>query len=267
LDGYYRAERAARSSEGDELLERAQRNWSGSLPPAPSDLLDQTSFALTLDEAAFLSEQIRHWCGDSLLAACLTPAVTRTSAARAPWELSGLNSLHSRLRQDIGDARRYALVMDGAVLLYNFMLAECASERALPQSQDRVDRYDAALGSWAGEILGNREELRAWDRPAFSDRLRLLNPRIPQGVFQFSAAWIELAINAPRSVRENDFARRLIHHRERRLKGRLARFDNPRALERWSGESGVGRLTYRWGNTQRILLDIKRGLRQAAGGS
>ena len=52
----------------------------------------------------------------------------------------------------------------------------------------------------------------------------------------------------------------LITAREQRLKGPLARLHNPRALERWSGESGVGRLTYRWGNAQRILVDILNGL-------
>ena len=265
LDGYYREERAVKSSDGGELLDSAHRNWFGSLPPAPNTLLAETTFALTLDEAEFLSERIRRSCGDSLLAACLTPSVTRKRQAHAPWDLGGLDSLSIGLRQDIDDARRYSLVMEGAILLYNCMLAELASERALSLSEDRIERYGLALDRWADEMTGIHEELRNWDRPAFWGRLRLLNPRIPPGAIQFSESWIQLAIQGPRSVRDNEVARTLIHNRESRLKGTLARLANPRALERWSGESGVGRLTYRWGNAKRILLDILDGLRQPAG--
>jgi hypothetical protein len=264
LDGYYREERSAKLSEGDELLERAHSNWFGSLPPAPTSLLDQTTFELTRDEAEFLSERIRRSCGDSLLATCLTPLVTRTRAAKVPWDLGGLDSLQVSLRRDIDDARRYSLLMEGAVLLYNRMLAELASERALSSGLDGVDRYGAALDRWADEMTGVEEELRNWDRPAFWDRLRCLNPRIPPGAIQFSEIWIQLAVSGPKSVRDNEVARVLIRNRESRLKGALARLSNPRALERWSGESGTGRLTYRWGNAQRILLDILQGLRQPA---
>jgi hypothetical protein len=86
-------ERAARTSDGGELLVSAHRHWHPSLPRAPDGFLTETSFALTGDEAEFLAERIRHACGDSLLAACLTPAVTRKRDALAPWELGGLDSL------------------------------------------------------------------------------------------------------------------------------------------------------------------------------
>jgi len=92
-----------------------------------------------------------------------------------------------------------------------------------------------------------------------------MNPRLPPGAVRFSDAWLALAIAAPRSVRDHEGARVLIRERERRLKTTLARLQNPRALERWSGESGVGRLTFRWGNAQRIVLDILDGLRQETG--
>jgi hypothetical protein len=265
LDGYYREERAAKSSEGGELLDRAHRNWFGSLPPPPATLFAQTTFELTLDEAEFLSERIRRSCGASLLAACLTPLVTRKRQAHAPWELGGLDSLQISLKQDIDDARRYSLLMEGAILLYNRMLAELASERGLSLSQDGIDRYGSALDRWAEEVIGIQEELSNWDRSALWDRLRCLNPRIPPGAIQFSEVWIQLAITAPRTIRDNAVARMLIHNRESRLKGSLARLSNSRALERWSGESGIGRLTYRWGNAQRILRDILDGLRQPAG--
>ena len=44
--------------------------------------------------------------------------------------------------------------------------------------------------------------------------------------------------------------------REIQLKRARARLTNPRRLELWGGESGTGRLTYRWGPAKRILKDI-----------
>jgi hypothetical protein len=57
-------------------------------------------------------------------------------------------------------------------------------------------------------------------------------------------------------------ARELIRHRERQTKGALARLHNERALERWSGASSLGRLTYRWDQAKAIVLDILRGAQQ-----
>ena len=262
LDRHYRDERAARFSEGGELLDATHRNWHGSLPPTPTDLLDTTTFALTANEAEFLSERVRSSSPDSLLTATLSPLVTRQRQARAPWELGRLDSLPFRLQEDLDAARRYSLGMEGAVLLYNRMLAELAAERAGSTDLTRVDRFGRDLDRWAEKMEGALGELHAWDRVAFWDRLRSLNPRLSPNAVRFSDAWLAQAIAAPRSVRDDAEARRLIRERERRLKAGLARLQNPRALERWSGESGVGRLTYRWGNAQRIVVDILDGLRQ-----
>ena len=69
----------------------AHRNWHGSLP-APRALFDRTSFAVSGDEAEFLAERIRRSAADSLLAACLAPGIGRVRAARAPWDLRGLEN-------------------------------------------------------------------------------------------------------------------------------------------------------------------------------
>ncbi|HOF88312.1 MAG TPA: DUF6361 family protein, partial [Armatimonadota bacterium] len=59
-------------------------------------------------------------------------------------------------------------------------------------------------------------------------------------------------------------ARQLIHDRERFLKRGLARLDNARALEQWSGAAGAGRLGFRWANAQLILSDILTSLQEDA---
>ena len=47
----------------------------------------------------------------------------------------------------------------------------------------------------------------------------------------------------PATVMDDPAVRELIRYRERQTKGGLARLHNQRALERWAGASGLGRLT------------------------
>lgn len=61
-------------------------------------------------------------------------------------------------------------------------------------------------------------------------------------------------------MQENARAQSLIGQREFALKRSRARLHNPRALERWRGESGTQQLRYRWPNAKRILSDILAGL-------
>ncbi|HEX5164137.1 MAG TPA: DUF6361 family protein [Thermomicrobiales bacterium] len=265
IDAVHRHERQASMSDGAELLTSARRSWDGSLPSPPSNFLEETTFALTRDEAEYLSERIQQSCPDSLLAGCMRPSITRKRQSRTPWDLNGLESLSTDLQQDIADARRYSLVMEGAVLLYNLMLAERAVEWAIASDSSRIEHYSNELHRWAGEMAGTQDDLEMWDRSRFWNRMYDRNPRLHPGSRQFSESWLQLAIVTRGSIREDDAARALIRARERRLKSALARLHNPRALERWSGASGVGQMTYRWGNAQRILRDILDGLDRPAG--
>ena len=61
-------------------------------------------------------------------------------------------------------------------------------------------------------------------------------------------------------LRDSPTARSLIRDRERRLKKNLARIDNPRAQELWTGDSGTAQLEFRWLISQRLLGDIFDGL-------
>ena len=261
LDGFYRGVRRAVRAESDELVERAQHNWNASLPPAPDDLLTATTFKLRFEDAEFLAEQIRHHATDSLLARCLSQGIRRVRSSSAIWDLGGLETLDDQLRRDIEDARRFALLMDGAVLTYNLLLAEAMEAAGLRPIDTLSSQYRAQLAPWSDELNADESALRAWDRPAMWARLRTLNQRIPAGAQQFAEQWITAATSAPHAVMDNATIRLVISNRERRLKGSLARLQNPRALERWSGSSGVGRLSYRWLPVGRqILIDILDGL-------
>lgn len=261
LDGFYRGAHRPQRSEGDELIERGKHNWNPNLPPAPDHLLDSTEFKLRLEDAEFLAEQIRHHAGDSLLARCLSPSIRRVRTAAHIWDLGGLETLEDELRRDIEWARLFALLMDGAALTYNLMLAESSETAGLRADTTLSTQFRAELAPWSDELMANEEKVRAWDRPLMWASLRALNPRLPAGAQQFAEHWMEAATSAPHAVIDNAAIRQVISVRERRLKGGLARLHNQRALERWSGRSGVGRLSYRWNPVgRRFLVDVLDGL-------
>ena len=261
LDAQYREERAARTSDGGELVNPARRNWLPSTPPRPPAFLDTTTFDLTATEADFLTERIRRSAPDSLLAACLTPQTTRKASAKAPWDL-GTDALPQRLRDDIEHARLFSLVMEGAALLYNRLLAEASAAHFAAADAARVDRYGAALGRWAADMAADGGALAEWDQQDLWGRLAELDPGIPYKAREFSRQWIERARLDPATVMDDPAARELIRHRERQTKGGLARLYNERALERWSGASSLGRLTYRWDQAKGVVADVLRGAQQ-----
>ena len=53
--------------------------------------------------------------------------------------------------------------------------------------------------------------------------------------------------------------RDLVRKRELR-RGKQSRLENDKLLANWAGESGAGRLNYRWGTVRRIVRDIHSAL-------
>jgi hypothetical protein len=61
-------------------------------------------------------------------------------------------------------------------------------------------------------------------------------------------------------VADDRALRQLIGYRERAQKGSRSRLTNDRLLASWSGESGTGRLAYRWDQVNRLVQDLHDGL-------
>lgn len=262
LDDWYPKMRIPRSSEGGELLLSGNHNWRETLPSPPDGLFESTNFTIRREEAEFLVERIYQDCPNTLLAALFTHGISRIRPSSLPWQLGGLEGLDPELQRDIEEARRFSLGMEGANLLYNLMLAERQVEHGLAADSSRVEHYQGEFSRWTDEMTGEGNALRLWDREAMWGRLRRVNPRIRPGAVHFSDGWLARAVADPRSAGDDMRMRTLIQSRERVLKGSLARLTNARALEKWAGASGLGRLAYRWGSAQRIAIDILDGLRQ-----
>ena len=267
LDRFYREQRARRLSVEEDSQSIGKRsNWHEALPNAPEEFPRGASFALTREEADYLRQQIMAHRPHTFLS-FLVDRGRRWEPVSFPWEHPQLQQCSRRIQGQVRHARHFSQVMLGAALLYNLMLAE---KRALGSGAGEgpttalIDHYQERLTEWYETIESDRRDLTEWagSREAFWNLVLEMNPRIPLPTRRFIDSWIDRVTASPNRtfLLEDTGTRVLIHHRERRLKRSLARLDNPRALELWSGAAGTDPLSYRWSQAQLIVHDVLRGL-------
>lgn len=251
IEGYLRqATSGIRGSASDRSTDDAADGHARnagihtSLPERPSDLLKDTTFDLTADEAAFLKDRL-------IVAHQKTVyswlALKGTSAdVLYIWEHPQLSDFPSEMQAEIKQARQFHFAFHGAAITYNLLLARLIDNEKL------VDEYTDALDSWDADpgVIG---ALNSWHPGEFWQTARSLNPRIPPATEHFVNNWVELAKS---NEHRGDNAARLLAERERRLKGNRSRLGNPDALQRWSGRAGMARLDYRWSVAASHLRDI-----------
>jgi hypothetical protein len=141
--------------------------------------------------------------------------------------------------------------MYGAAILYNLMLARADSRDGLIQA------HGDAFAEWVEEVDVAR--LRAWDLAEFWALVVGHGHRITLPTRSFVERWVEFVASDKQDL-DRPVVHRLIEHREKQLKGLRAMLQNRRALEQWSGASGLNRLTYRWKEAQRYLNELTEGL-------
>lgn len=255
LDRFYEVSRQRRSMRGHEedlLDEPLGANWHPNLPPAPPDLLDRATFALTAEEADYLSDRIRVRQPSSLLRFLLDVDSSALEVA-FPWEHPDLDQFPALLREQLTHACHFSEVMHGAPLLYNLMLAE------LTGYENRKDHYHARIQEWARQLTAQRTALEHWDLNRFWEIVCAQGARVTPQSRHFIETWID-QIRQPQTLTaaadQTSRLRELVRRREVALKRRLSRFENPRARELWNGQSGLGQLSYRWGSARRLLSDL-----------
>ncbi len=260
LDRYYeqvqghRGRKSERDAEHDDLI---SPNWHPELIDPPPDFPTECSLRLTQLEAEYLAERIRlsPGCSGSLLAE-LVAQDERSAEVPFPWMHPQCAKLPQKLREVLAHAQDFSEVMHGAQLLYNLILAEQA------RRADGVAKYRRWFKEWGASVSARSEALAHWNRERFWELVRSVNPRITNPTYEFINTWWDLALQGESSrLCDNPTARLLISERERRLKKNLARIDNPRAQELWTGDSGTAQLEYRWGICQELLGDIFDGLK------
>jgi len=242
-----------RDVEHDDLI---SPNWHAGIVLPPDDFPRECSLSLTRGEAEYLAERIRlsPACSGSLLAE-LVAQRQRGNDVPFAWEHPHCAQLPPKLREILDQAQNFSEVMHGAPLLYNLVLAEQA------RWGEGIAKYRRAFGEWAKLLSARSRALAQWNRERFWELVRSINPRITASTYEFINTWWDLALGGDAArLRDNSAARLLIRDRERRLKKSLARIDNPRAQELWTGDSGSAQLEFRWFISQRLLGDIFDGL-------
>lgn len=249
--GRSRSSEEIRTDDGDPVGRGQLAFWHPGIPETPEGFPKEASFRLTRAEARFFQDRVRERVGRSLLAWLLSEGAG-IEDADFPWQHPRLGEMRSEHREQLAHARNFSETMRGAALLYNLMLGERSGD------QELIEEYREELGAWVEQMRLRASELERWDRRAMWSLVLRQNPGIPLRSQDFIQRWLDIACdpNAAATVAEQQKVRTLIEHRERALKGGLARLTNQRALERWSGESGTAQLSFRWANVRAIVTDV-----------
>lgn len=253
------------NTDDGEPLEGASRDWHPALPAEPQELFESTSLELRAEEAEFLRDRICTHQPGSVLARLVTCNQPERDSPFV-WDHEIRQLLPPDLHAEIEHARLFAMSVWGGPLVYTLQLA-----RMKPGSEELLGQLEGPIGEWQSAVRAEEAGLRDWDRTAFWELVRRLNPRISSRTQEFAEMWIAIALRAANGERIWDDHRvgQLIATRERQLKGGRARLlpENLRARDRWQGDASGGPIDYRWGQTQVILNDILRGLSSGQDGS
>ena len=117
-----------------------------------SSALTRCDFALTRDEAMWLAERIVDAVPGTLLQFLIARGNRPSAGASYAWEDPEAEAATGRVRDALDEARRFAVAMHGAALLYNVLLAERAEEFGLSEYDGRRDDYTSRLDEWRLEI-------------------------------------------------------------------------------------------------------------------
>ncbi len=246
--------------DATEFLGHSNAVWAPTLPPPPADFFDlqRCDFALTRDEASWLAERIVDAVPGTLLQFLVERGSRRSAIAAYPWEDPDAVAATGRVRVALDEARRFALAMHGAALLYNILLAERAEKLGLSSHDGRRDAFAKRLDEWRREV--KESDIGGWDLNGLWALLAQRDRPVKRRTREFVTAWVNLAnrMNGHGLAGDED-ARALVWNRELYQKRSQARLRNDRLMRQWGGASGSWRLTFRWRVVAQLLNDIADG--------
>ncbi|MBM4481685.1 DUF6361 family protein [Prescottella equi] len=251
--------------------EAGSSDWSSSLPPAPDGYPKTVpgGFDLTATEAAWLREQMatakpHPQFEHSLLSHLLRRSDAPDGAWSAPWDVDDLASAPAALPDLVHHAEMFSLVIQGARLLYNLLLAERYEKLGLTSLDAPADYYRELLDEWAARCESRRDDVTVWQLSDLWPLVTMKAPRISPATTQFVESWVNAVQSQDCHTLATDPAlRRLVSDREFQNKRAQSRLRNDKLLATWQGASGTTPLVYRWFQARRIVTDIFEGLGRA----
>ena len=258
----------ARLGDGvDELVDRQIGEWHPTIPRWPDGFPSMLEGGLNLrhEEAEWLRDRIVDACQGSLLAH-LVAADRSPSTSSAPWEDPACLAAPETQLQMLRLAEGFSLIMNGAALLYNVLVAEryeaAGLTRVTAPSQEHRDGYE----EWLDKLESNDLLLHDWDPEGLWGLVDDSGSRVTSRTRMFVSAWMSAVRDgaAPNALTDPAHSlRAVIANREQSIKRRQSRLTNARLLASWGGASGTRQLTYRWAQVRRVVTDIHEGLNRA----
>ena len=247
-----------RPDDATEFLGGSDAVWASSVPAPPEDFPSRCDFALTRDEATWLTERIVDAVPGTLLAFLVGGGYRPADDARYAWEDPAALGATGHVRDALDETRRFGVVMHGAQLLYNVLLAERAGDLGLAGYEEHRDRFLARLDEWRLEIEAGH--VREWDLAGLWTLVgQQGRPAAPQTRL-FVTDWVALTRRTlGRGLADDQRARSLVETRELHQKRGQARLRNDRLMRQWGGASGSERLNFRWPVIARLMDDIADG--------
>lgn len=218
-------------------------------------LSEETSFDLTVEEAALLIDHIRRRHPGSLLAeACSFPKEAAT--ADLPWDIPP-SHFSPELREVLHHARCVSELTVGPQHLYNLLLARRATAELGWDTSDLQEAIGEELEAWASFVGDRHAELRAWvdDLPAFWALVMTVD-RVSDRTKEFVNLMVTRATDDPNQFGEDKTVHAAIRDRELSLKAKRARLTHRSALENWNRQPFGAQLTYRWAIARSYLADL-----------
>jgi hypothetical protein len=178
------------------------------------------------------------------------------------WDVPGNVAASDDLRDALGHAQAFSLVIQGARLRYLTLLYDAQRKAHLPES-DGEDELLGLVAEWLSQMSTQSSLVSAWvshlsDMYELVSRFRV---HIGGGTRDFVAQWCAAAEHDPTDAMTSPQTATLVIEREFALKTSNARLVSPSALQAWDGSLfGSRPLDYRWAIAQNMLLDCVSGL-------
>lgn len=258
FDELRRERRPEVSADDPGVLQTMRFTWHPRLPAPPAGFPSEITFDLARHEAEFVQTQLVTHCKDSLLAWLAEQATN--ALPETLWETLQHKHLPDEIAQTVELARQFSLVMEGAPLFYNLMLAEKRGEMNQSDSDWALAQaYRDELAQWMARTQADLQTFRPEKLWAFVARQQVRSPEPQRG---FVERWLQLVNGGDVDyLLSNGELRSLVKSREQQLKGaHRARLSNNGRLSDWRGSVGVGRMQFRWSQVRRLLTDLYEGL-------
>jgi hypothetical protein len=260
IDDIYRerevlnAHRKGSKNQKDDIDFGYQKDtWHPALPPIPKNFPAKAEFALTEEESNFILDRINDSCKGSLLSYLAN--LPETADSETPWGHPYYSEFSDEHKEILAHARIFSDVMEGAAISYNFQLAKLRNNKELAKE------HQNSFKKWNKDVrMKTIHEINDWSLERFWQIASNSKHRVTTFTTHFVNDWISFVKDLTKDLLSDPAALELVKRREISLKKINSRFTNQKALEQWSGYSGLGTYIFRWNNVKVLLKDLFQGL-------